>query len=162
MSHTPEQKRALLEREISSLQRELVDLERKIKSKNSALGLIGENLRKLVWAPEVLNLTPQIFSWTSEGDPIVQEVAESLFLQERGDPVRIPLKTGPVNLSLFMGRLWLTAEEAPPLWGAIECWQLQVEDLSHPFEKISSLQEKIHNLDVFLLSLFPLREVPKP
>lgn len=162
MPHTPEQKRALLEGEISALQKELAELDRKIKFKNSALGLIGESLRKLVWAPEVLNLTPQIFSWTSEGDPIVREVAESLFLQERGGPVRIHLKTGSVDLSLFMGRLWLGAEEASALWGAIECWQLQVEDLSHPFEKISSLQEKIHNLDVFLLSLFPLREVPKP
>jgi hypothetical protein len=162
MPHTPEQRRVLLEREISSLQKDLDLLNLKIKSKNSALGLIGEKLRKLVWAPEVLNLTPQIFSWTSEGDPLVQEIAESLFLQERGDPVRINLKEGPVDLSLFMGRLWLTAEQACTLWGAIECWQLQVEDLSHPFEKIENLREKIHYLDLFLLSLFPLREIPKP
>jgi len=159
---TPHERREEIDRQIRALKKELDLLDKRIREQRHALGLIGNDLQKLTWAPEISNAIPQIFSWTFEDDPTVKKVSESLFLTEGGQPVRIPLfLEGGVSISLVGGRLWLTAQE-DILLQAVDTWSLEVEDLSHVFEKLERARANMDSLEKFCWSLFPLKEVPKP
>ncbi len=151
---TPELRKVHLERAIAELQSQLSVLEDKLRNQSRALGFVGEKLKKLEWAPEVNNLLPQIFTWNSPGDGRVEEIADSLFLREG------PVELGPATLSYVKGRLWISAPQFPALLEVIGNWEIQVEDHSHAFEKLSMLKDQVDYLDDYLLGLFPLREVP--
>lgn len=156
---TPDQRKKYLEGAITQLQGELKVLEERANKRGRALGFIGEKLQKVVWAPEVSNMIPQLFSWTSEGDPLIEEIAESLFLKDPKVSAEIPLTSGTVVLTYSGARLWISAENSNALLGAVANWSLDVQDVSHPFEKIQQLQEKVDSLDFYLVQLFPIREV---
>jgi hypothetical protein len=151
---TPDQKKTQLEGAIAELQRQLSSLEDKLRNRSRALGFVGEKLQKLEWAPEVHNLLPQIFSWNSPGEGLVEEIADSLFLREGS------VEVGRATLSYVKGRLWISALQFPDLLEVIGNWSLQVEDHSHAFEKLQGIRGQVDYLDDYLLELFPLREVP--
>jgi hypothetical protein len=159
---TPERKKFLLEGEISSLQAILDDLNRKISLRKNILGLVGNSLRELTWAPEVFGGIPQIFSWNPPEHPVVQKIIRDLLLEEGGEPLEVNLRNNSVKISLSGGRLWISSPEKESILEAIQTWDLQVEDLSHPIEKISRMRDNIDYLEEYILLLFPLREVPKP
>ena len=137
-------------------------LEAKLKREEiqRTLGFVGEYLRKLTWTPEVTDLEFQIFSWGVEEEEkeIIQTLSQKLNLQEKEQRV-LTFPFGDVFLSLEWERIFLTADDPEVLYHLVDAYDLLVENLSHPYEKLNRIRDRLSEIESFCRNITPIKEV---